>query len=52
MQKNIYQKLINDSARLFQEKDSMKDENQSLIEPLLKVETCKQSLQTAIMAFE
>ena len=51
MQKNIYQKVINDSTKLLQNKDSMKVENDILIDPLLRVEECKQSLQTAIMAF-
>lgn len=52
MEKKAYEKICNDSQCIIDKRDSIKQKNDALIEPLLKVEACKQSLQSTLLAFE
>ena len=52
MEKKGYEKIIKDTAGLMKRKDDLSNAKSNLIEPLLRIEGQKQTLQTAIMAYE
>lgn len=52
LEKKTYEKIIADTDVVLKNRDTLQEKNRSLMEPLLKIEEKKQSLENTLINFE